>query len=129
MRCVLLSAFRVSLHDTSLHLPVVSQHPAELGLIQQADGADGTEELVQDVPAAANFIDQRWHINRRGFLDGIAVDALPDDRLWEPRLLLYWSLRRESSLLDGQMTIWLLASKDMAPKDMQELLDKAACGE
>ena len=103
MRCVLLSAFRVSLHDTSLHLPVVSQHPAELGLIQQADGADGTEELVQDVPAAANFIDQRWHIN--------------------------WSLRRESSLLDGQMTIWLLASKDMAPKDMQELLDKAACGE
>ena len=77
MRCVLLSAFRVSLHDTSLHLPVVSQHPAELGLIQQADGADGTEELVQDVPAAANFIDQRWHINRRGFLDGIAVDALP----------------------------------------------------
>ena len=129
MRCVLLSAFRVSLHDTSLHLPVVSQHPAELGLIQQADGADGTEELVQDVPAAANFIDQRWHINRRGFLDGIAVDALPDEPLWEPRLLLYWSLRRESSLLDGQMTIWLLASKDMAPKDMQELLDKAACGE
>ena len=51
------------------------------------------------------------------------------NRLWEPRLLLYWSLRRESSLLDGQMTIWLLASKDMAPKDMQELLDKAACGE
>ena len=43
------------------------------------------------------------------------------NRLWEPRLLLYWSLRRESSLLDGQMTIWLLASKDMAPKDMQEL--------
>ena len=81
MRCVLLSAFRVSLHDTSLHLPVVSQHPAELGLIQRADGADGTEELVQDVPAAANFIDQRWHINRRGFLDGIAVDALPDDCL------------------------------------------------
>ena len=81
MRCVLLSAFRVSLHDTSLHLPVVSQHPAELGLIQQADGADGTEELVQDVPAAANFIDQRWHINRRGFLDGIAVDALPDEPL------------------------------------------------
>ena len=34
------------------------------------------------------------------------------NRLWEPRLLLYWSLRRESSLLDGQMTIWLLASKD-----------------
>ena len=33
------------------------------------------------------------------------------NRLWEPRLLLYWSLRRESSLLDGQMTIWLLASK------------------
>lgn len=27
------------------------------------------------------------------------------NRLWEPRLLLYWSLRRESSLLDGQMTI------------------------
>ena len=77
----MLSAFRVSLHDTSLHLPVVSQHPAELGLIQQADGADGTEELVQDVPAAANFIDQRWHINRRGFLDGIAVDALPDEPL------------------------------------------------
>ena len=45
------------------------------------------------------------------------------NRLWEPRLLLYWSLRRESSLLDGQMTIWLLASKDMAPKDMQELLN------
>ena len=44
----------------------MSQHPAELGLIQQADGADGTEELVQDVPAAANFIDQRWHINRYG---------------------------------------------------------------
>ena len=81
MQCVLLSAFRVSLHDTSLHLPVVSQHHAELGLIQQADGADGTEELVQDVPAAANFIDQRWHINRRGFLDGIAVDALPDEPL------------------------------------------------
>lgn len=77
----MLSAFRVSLHDTSLHLPVVSQHPAELGLIQQADGADGTEELVQDVPAAANFLDQRWHINRRGFLDGIAVDALPDEPL------------------------------------------------
>lgn len=125
----MLSAFRVSLHDTSLHLPVVSQHPAELGLIQRADGADGTEELVQDVPAAANFIDQRWHINRRGFLDGIAVDDCRMNRLWEPRLLLYWSLRRESSLLDGQMTIWLLASKDMAPKDMQELLDKAACGE
>lgn len=31
--------------------------------------------------AAANFIDQRWHINRRGFLDGIAVDALPDEPL------------------------------------------------
>ena len=59
----------------------MSQHPAELGLIQRADGADGTEELVQDVPAAANFIDQRWHINRRGFLDGIAVDALPDEPL------------------------------------------------
>ena len=42
----MLSAFRVSLHDTSLHLPVVSQHPAELGL-----------------------------------LDGIAVDALPDEPL------------------------------------------------
>ena len=75
MRCVLLSAFRVSLHDTSLHLPVVSQHPAELGLIQQADGADGTEELVQDVPAAANFIDQRWHINRRGFLDVLVIET------------------------------------------------------
>lgn len=61
--------------------PGCVQHPAELGLIQQADGADGTEELVQDVPAAANFIDQRWHINRRGFLDGIAVDALPDEPL------------------------------------------------
>ena len=59
----------------------MSQHPAELGLIQRADGADGTEELVQDVPAAANFIGQRWHINRRGFLDGIAVDALPDEPL------------------------------------------------
>ena len=129
MRCVLLSAFRVSLHDTSLHLPVVSQHPAELGLIQQADGADGTEELVQDVPAAANFIDQRWHINRRGFLDGIAVDALPDEPLMGASPAAVLVMRRESSLLDGQMTIWLLASKDMAPKDMQELLDKAACGE
>lgn len=125
----MLSAFRVSLHDTSLHLPVVSQHPAELGLIQRADGADGTEELVQDVPAAANFIDQRWHINRRGFLDGIAVDALPDEPLMGASPASVLVMRRESSLLDGQMTIWLLASKDMAPKDMQELLDKAACGE
>lgn len=53
----MLSAFRVSLHDTSLHLPVVSQPPAEIGLIQQADGADGTEELVQDVPAAELVIE------------------------------------------------------------------------
>lgn len=122
VRCVVLSAFRVSVHDTFLYLPVVSQCPAELEQVQQVDGTGGTEELVQAVPNPTDFIYQLHHINKRGFLDGIAADA-PDEPLTGASPLVDLSIE-SGKLLIRQMDDDLVAYPIRRGKVYQRAQDR-----